>query len=127
MIITSRTGISINVDQQNKGNLFSLTNAVNPDLGPNDTIFGVVLKTSIVGAKIKGSSKANVDDVVEKMPKIKQRLEVVDHKGDKLVLEYCTQTGFYEIVENEFDKNELTVLELEVLRFDANRRLAAAA
>lgn len=127
MIITSSTAISINVDAQKKGNLFALTDAIDSNLGPCDTIFGIVLKTSLQGAKVKGSSVCSIDDVVQAMPKIKQRLEIKGMKGDKFVLEYCTQTGFYEIVENEFDQIDLIALELEVLRFDANRRQTVAA
>jgi hypothetical protein len=127
MIITSSTAISIDVDAQNKGNLFALTDVIDSNLGQCDTIFGVKLKTAFPGAKVKGSSVCDIDDVVQAMPKMKQRLEITDHKGEKFVLEYCTQTGHYEIVENEFDTTELTTLELEVLRFDANRRIKAAA
>lgn len=122
MNITSSTSITIDVDKQKKGNLFALTDAVNPGLlDPCDTIYGVTLQTDITGAKVKGNATLKVEDLVAKMPKMKQRLEVTDHKGEKLVLEYCTQTGFYDIIENDFAVNELASLQLKVLRFNANR------
>jgi hypothetical protein len=125
---TTATKITINVNDNRTGNLMAMTDAVNPDLGMCDTIYGLVLPdTDFIGIEVEGGYLQPMNSPIHS--KMMRKL-VLGEKGSnrKLVMDYNSQTGQYEISKNDFMISEISTLAIEVHRIDFNRvpRPAAA-
>jgi hypothetical protein len=112
--------ITIDVNANKAGNLLVMSDAVQRDLDPTDSIFSLKLMDDIPGVvsevvsmKIPGSSQFQ--------NAMCQKFILTGAKDKKLVLDYNTQTGDYEISINDFGITEVSTLRIAVNRINMNR------
>lgn len=118
---TTSTKIVIDVNDNSKGNLLSMSQAIQPDLDQCDSIYGLVLKNvpAFAGYEHNGflpplGSSAHSKSV--------RKLVVLDEKKvEQFVIDYHAETGDYEISLNNFTRTQLSKLEIEIHRINWNR------
>lgn len=118
---TTKTDVVIDVNDNQTGNFMTMTDAIDPNLGISDSIYGIVLKDKlkdeweVIGGYLQPLNSAIHSRVV-------REFSIVDEgAGKKLILNYNNQTGDYEISVNDFTVTELAKLNFEIHRIDWNR------
>lgn len=120
MSITTATAIEIDLAKESKGNFLVITDVVNPDLDPSDSIYGLVLKTDFSKeTEVHGGYLRPLDSVLQ--GEACRELKVMVGDKVKLLLVYNLYDGQYEVTVNNYSVKELPKLSLEVHRWNTNR------
>jgi hypothetical protein len=112
--------ITIDVNENKAGNLLTLSAAVHRDLDPTDSVSSIKLMDDIPGVVAEVVSMA-IPGSTEFQQPMCQQLLLMGTKGKKLIIDYNTQTGDYEISINDFGITEISTLRIAVNRINMNR------
>ena len=123
MTIT-KTEIVIDVNDNKTGNLLQMTAGAHPDMHDTDSIYGIVVKDLpenawVVGGELRATPHS--------CRKITIRRGTESKLGERLVIDYNTRTGQYEITVNDFRVTDISKLKLEVHRYNTNSQADCAA
>lgn len=119
---TTATLITLDLNDNKTGNLLAMTDAIDPNLGMCDSIYGLVVSESnFAGIEVEGGYLQPLGAAIHSQMMRKLTLVSKADKKRKMVMDYNSQTGQYEISINDFTVSELSKLTIEVHRIDWNR------
>jgi hypothetical protein len=123
MTIT-KTEVVIDVNDNRTGNFLQMTKGAHPDMDDTDSVYGIMVKDLpenvwVVGGELRATPHS--------CRKITLRRGDASKLGERLVIDYNTRTGQYEIVLNDYRVTDISKLKLEVYRYNANSRADCAA
>lgn len=118
---TTKTDIVVDFQNGNTGNFLAVTQKLDPTLDECDSVYGLVTKDifpstfEVTGGYLQPlGSDVHVKSV--------RKLSIFDTStGRKFILDFNSQTGQFEISNNDFPVTVLNKLNLEVHRINWNR------